>query len=906
MAITKSTLLVIGLVGFVAVFGLGLFMGLVSAFAAALLVLGWAVILYFDLFGQTGPSRFIGLGIVLALIFGISLVGTAAGISISAPSAGSFRLPGLGDAWNAFINPQQYAEQKFVEKGERDVQAAASALEIGKITIAGASGLQGDTVMPGQNFSIVFQIVNKGNKPALLQQLGVNMESKAGDAGFLIADFKGERLGSTYAHTENVSRLIFPGPGNVQSFDIVAPACGSNQTYKFGAFLNYRYDVSALLGVDLINPDYYQQLSAQQKLKFADPATNACLGIKEGEVCVRDGISTSGAGPFKLTIRTTQQQPIQTQDLAILPTGEKMYLNQSTEIWVGLVNEQKGGALVFDINVTIPDIFVLDPGKRAACQLVHTPTASNPNLYKPRPIVDAQRSKTFVLIPAERKEPEFWKCGFLIDPGRIKSITRTSTTFITASVDYEYHINEEKTVKVATVAGQETCEQKQARLAQAQKNVFTMGLPTNKKDALGNLTEKICLCSSYITANTEVPKECSSISINLPACTAGPNNTITFKEILDHAKANYPNQACATQQDKIKFKNTVGLDKIAASGAGSLALNVLKGGNDIKDQSFTLQPGTIYQLKPVYWTSWPWGNGVDIQITDVRADDKECNQPINAACEAASTNSTTCASKNCQSVERWITSQQASERPGSVSLINQTVNKQISNLTAGGKNREEVLSDAPYIKKVLDALAGEANTSEAFVCQPPYALYNLSRGGECKIDVGGGNFKSAGFACEVKGADLTLRWCGSATLYGRVSDFCLAPCTINMPLTKPKAGKDLLSESSYPEGACIYPSYRTTDWAGITIAANFTPGLAPQYINGGRQEASDNPASMVCICPKNDGTNTYRPVPVDYNSTTKTLACRSPCDTTKKWTVQDDGTLKPAAQQQPPQQTPSP
>lgn len=245
----------------------------------------------------------------------------------------------LNDTWLLFTNPNQWYTNKFVERGTRAEDASAFALEIVNV------GVIPREVMAEEEFDLQYELYNKGKESAE----NVRIIAKGDKLAEACGKING-RLCGTSCGTGTVSCALAVPLGELrpkerrkESISFSAPKCPG--TYAVGAKVMYGYTAYGVLSLEMISRDYYEELSKNDKLEF------------------KDVLSTSSAGPFKITLQTNRQQPIPDKP----NIGEGF---QNFTIYVGLVNEHEGTAKLNKLSLFVPENLEAHAGD-ASCQLTY-------------------------------------------------------------------------------------------------------------------------------------------------------------------------------------------------------------------------------------------------------------------------------------------------------------------------------------------------------------------------------------------------------------------------------------------------------------------------------------------------------------------------------------------------------
>lgn len=225
----------------------------------------------------------------------------------------------IADMGLMITNPTAWYEKQFVSAGKREEEATAEALEITSIEALPNS------MMPGDRFNVVFDIQNKGKEPAVITDIGVQLGQDAIDAGSVIM-LPGGGVAQA-AEQSVIQRQILKDEKLFESFTLKSPDCSGS--FKVTGSLGYKYAVRGTTNLQLISRVYYQELLEAGKMEWVGQ------------------LSTSSAGPFKLTLRTDRQQPIPVQEVGT--TTATVFT-----LYFGIVNEREGDAALNEVNISIP------------------------------------------------------------------------------------------------------------------------------------------------------------------------------------------------------------------------------------------------------------------------------------------------------------------------------------------------------------------------------------------------------------------------------------------------------------------------------------------------------------------------------------------------------------------------
>ncbi len=224
---------------------------------------------------------------------------------------------GIANIWLMLTDPTEWAANKDAKKGKQEGDALA--LEITSVKV------MPQTVMPEDEYTMMFELKNLGKNEATTVKVGARVDARALKHGSYIinSNLNDDKTAWMYLPVDDV----YPQEQRFESFDIVAPNCAG--TFTTTAYVEYSYNAIATTNLELINRDYYDELLRHNKLQF------------------KDQLSTSSAGPFKLTIRTQYPQPIPITKTAGEVNPFKIYFNA--------INERDGDAYINNITVQLPE-----------------------------------------------------------------------------------------------------------------------------------------------------------------------------------------------------------------------------------------------------------------------------------------------------------------------------------------------------------------------------------------------------------------------------------------------------------------------------------------------------------------------------------------------------------------------
>ncbi|MCK5474671.1 MAG: hypothetical protein KAI53_04645, partial [Candidatus Aenigmarchaeota archaeon] len=322
---------------------------------------------------------------------------------------------GIADIWLMLTDPVKWSEKKDADKGKQE--GGALALEITSVSA------MPKTSMPNGEYSMMFEIKNLGENDATSVFVGARLDNRALIHGSYIIDGDdgGDKISWLYRSVDNVH----PGEQRFESFDIVAPTCAG--TFKTTAYVEYSYNAIAITNLEVINRDYYNDLLKHDKLQF------------------KDQLSTSSAGPFKLTIRTQYPQPI--------PITKTDGTQNKFNIYFNAINEREGRAFIKDITFELPEGIIVPEESTDDCEL--EPVVEGGNLYSIKETI--KDGKNMCVGPNDMTS---LKCVFAYDEDVGGSFEQEKTLFLKTGIDYTFTYKKSTTTTVkSNVVGFDTCSE---------------------------------------------------------------------------------------------------------------------------------------------------------------------------------------------------------------------------------------------------------------------------------------------------------------------------------------------------------------------------------------------------------------------------------------------------------------
>ncbi len=500
----------------------------------------------------------------------ISSISTQLGetTGISTEGIGSGINAALNNTWLLLTNPNAWYEKQFVMQGNRDEGLTSQALEITKIEALPS------TVMPLDTFDIMFELENKGTKPAENVKVGAKADSLADNCGRVGGKFCNpacilidDGAGGSKLDSSRLSELVDGCPANrdlgtiaplekrFESVGFAAPECPG--TYTASAAVFYDYVVDATLNLQMISRPYYQELLQNNKMKW----------ITE--------MSTASAGPFKLTLRTDRDQPIP-------DTEADQNIPQKFKIYLGLVNEHQGRASIKEhATLKIPKELMLvgwdaaagkyDNGSCSITYDIKIDASNQPaengltlaqavgsrglnnneaeykkleQIYRDAAKKAAENEKspfiTYQTVDIDNRKMEqnswrYYKCGFSLEPGN--KISQIQTLMMRATLPYTFEYEKSTSVSVrSTASDPPKCKDKTLKVIGAIEEA--QPLPQTKDAILNALAQQIYYC--YNKQAIEIFKgdrDCGNFKIDIAGC---GGITITAQDIFDKLEKNSP------------------------------------------------------------------------------------------------------------------------------------------------------------------------------------------------------------------------------------------------------------------------------------------------------------------------------------------------------------------------------
>ncbi|MCK4550533.1 MAG: hypothetical protein KAT91_01120, partial [Candidatus Aenigmarchaeota archaeon] len=332
---------------------------------------------------------------------------------------------GIANIWLMLTDPTKWAEQRDVDKGKQE--GGDLALEITSVKA------MPQTVMPEDEYTMMFELKNLGKNDATTVYVGARVDARALKYGSYIINNnidkeENNKVAWLYLPIDDVH----PQEQRFESFDIVAPKCSG--TFTTRAYVEYTYNAIATTNLEVINRGYYTELLQHDKLKF------------------KDQISTSSAGPFKLTIRTQYPQPI-----PVTKTGGEV---NPFKIYFTAINERKGEAYINNITVELPkELSITNEDDIKVCELL--PDNSEENTYYINPALKKN-------MCINSNDMTTFKCEFVYDG---EPFEKEKTLFLKTRINYTFTYDKTTTTSVkSNVAGYKACSDEEENLVWGSKD----------------------------------------------------------------------------------------------------------------------------------------------------------------------------------------------------------------------------------------------------------------------------------------------------------------------------------------------------------------------------------------------------------------------------------------------------
>ncbi len=422
-----------------------------------LLMVGWFI---GSGWGVAVTQKVDSLSTQISATTGISTEGISSKIAVA-----------LNDTWLLLTNPSEWYTKQEAIQTNRDSGATSLALEITKIEPLPK------VVNPKDTFDITFELENKGTKSAKNVLIGAKATTLADACGKIGGKFCNLNCITDDMGTIDMTRLaeikdgcpidksintIAPSEMRFDAFSFRAPECSG--TYLVSAMVVYDYTVDATLNMQMISKDYFDELLRNNKMVWVDE------------------LSTTSAGPFKLSLRTSRKQPIPDLDAEGNP--------QKFKIYMGFVNEHLGRAVMNAATIKLPKELELvgwDSSANAfddSCNLLYgVPDASGKyfsddlkdklasgmityadyitleNKYK-QLAIDAEAKTndgylTYRVVDYEKRKMNqndwrYYSCTF--QPVKGTKINQIQTWFARANMDYTFEYEKSTSVTVRSLA----------------------------------------------------------------------------------------------------------------------------------------------------------------------------------------------------------------------------------------------------------------------------------------------------------------------------------------------------------------------------------------------------------------------------------------------------------------------
>ncbi len=419
-------------------------------------------------------------------------VGATTGISTDV--VGSKITSALNNTWLLFTNPEQWYVNVFIDTGN---QESIFALEVRSI-----NAIPQD-VIAGGKFDVIYELENRGKEAAKNVKIWANGDELAEACGKIngrlcntYCEGSGDPISCSFA--KNL-RDISKNDKRFEKIPFTAPKCPG--TYEVGVKVAYDYTASAMLMFEMISKGYYDELLQNDKLNF------------------KDTISDSTSGPFKVTIRINQQQPI--------PDKTEDNEFQNFTIYVGLINNYAGTGKIKEVSLYVPDTFeALNVENNDTCTIKEV-KKGEPGYFEVKDHTQ-YRSKAKDIV-VEQNGLTYMSCDFR----QTKDVEQIKSFDLTAKANYTFTYTRQTTVNVRGEPGTSGVAKPDCKKTLKIRNDPTdPSLKTSqaRDDVLESLAKKITAC--YLT-NTEgidsLLDTCANVNINLANC----KDAITRQELIN-------------------------------------------------------------------------------------------------------------------------------------------------------------------------------------------------------------------------------------------------------------------------------------------------------------------------------------------------------------------------------------
>lgn len=464
---------------------------------------------------------------------------------------------GIANIWLMLTDPTKWAEEKDAKKGKQEGDALA--LEITSVKAMPT------TSMPNGEYSMMFEIKNLGENDATNVFVGARLDERALTHGsYIIDDTKEDEPTSwLYRSVDDVH----PGEQRFESFDVVAPKCSG--TFKTTAYVEYSYNAIAITNLEVINRDYYDDLLKHNKLQF------------------KDQLSTSSAGPFKLTIRTQYPQPIP------ITKADGTTLNKFN-IYFNAINEREGQAFIKSITFELPEGIIVPEGSGEDCEL--EPVVDENGITRYYITEDVKKEKNMCVGPNDMTS---LKCVFAYDKDEGGAFEQEKTLFLKTAINYTFTYKKSTTTTVkSNVVGFETCSE----IEKAESDISYETVLTVHETKLKTQSDAIfaAACNNYDPDNTPktctmdsfdndkivdlvdqletachdiwgsysayvmdgVSKECTSFTLNVGGVTCGGGNEVSLPQIVSAAEAD---EETNTKEINVEINNIITISYVQSS-----------------------------------------------------------------------------------------------------------------------------------------------------------------------------------------------------------------------------------------------------------------------------------------------------------------------------------------------------
>ncbi len=339
----------------------------------------------------------------------VDSIGTQIGAETGVTPAfvGSKVTAALNNTWLMLTDPEEYYRRTFIDKGQQD--EGSFALEVKSIEAIPQE------VSPERSFKVIFDIVNAGKETAK----DVYVIATGDDLTEACGEINGKTCSPACGAPETINdveckyaKKLNDIPKNgmrYESIPFTAPVCPG--TYDVGAIVSYNYTAYATLPIELISSKEYNTL------------------LETGKLNPQEALSESSAGPFKITIRTSRDQPI--------PDDENFTL------FVGLINNREGTAKLNGLSLYVPTTLQAMVNDKKQCRL-SVINEKNPLYEKKEGYI--QYAPTEEGLEIDQNSLDYVECDFKVKEG--EKISMIKTFQIMTRVDYTFTYQKKTSVTV--------------------------------------------------------------------------------------------------------------------------------------------------------------------------------------------------------------------------------------------------------------------------------------------------------------------------------------------------------------------------------------------------------------------------------------------------------------------------